>query len=142
MHTALDLIRKRISAIKFDTTKTLTKDEIRDLVEYATQAPSSTNIQHWRFVAVTTPEEKERLKQVAFGQQKVADASVTFIVLGDLRGHEKLGDILDRSVSAGILSREIRDKWVNMANAGYANPQAARDEAIRFRARSARSRQG
>lgn len=100
MTPALELIRPRISANKFDTTKTLSHPEIRELVEYATQAPSSTNIQHWRFIAVTKPADKERLKQAAFGQQKVADAAVTFIVLGDLRGHEKLGNILDRSVKA------------------------------------------
>lgn len=131
MVDTLNLIRERISANKFDTSKTFSTNEIRELVEYATHAPSSTNIQHWRFVAVVDQREKERLKQVAFGQQKVADASVTFIVLGDVRGHERLGEILDRSVSAGIVDRELREKWVAMANSGYADPQKARDEAIR-----------
>ncbi len=131
MTPALELIRSRISANKFDTTKTLSQQEIRELVEYATQAPSSTNIQHWRFIAVTKPADKERLKQAAFGQQKVADAAVTFIVLGDLRGHEKLGNILDRSVKAGILDQQTRDRWVDTANESYANPLKARDEAIR-----------
>ncbi len=131
MVDTLNLIRQRISANKFDTSKTLSTKEIRELVEYATHAPSSTNIQHWRFVAVVDQREKEQLKQVALGQQKVADASVTFIVLGDLRGHEKLGESLDRSVAAGILDRELREKWVAMANSGYADLQKARDEAIR-----------
>lgn len=131
MTPALELIRSRISANKFDTTKTLSQQEIRELVEYATQAPSSTNIQHWRFIAVTKPADKERLKQAAFGQQKVADAAVTFIVLGDLRGHEKLGNILDQSVKAGILDQQTRDRWVDTANESYANPLKARDEAIR-----------
>lgn len=131
MTPALELIRSRISANKFDTTKTLSQQEIRELVEYATQAPSSTNIQHWHFIAVTKPADKERLKQAAFGQQKVADAAVTFIVLGDLRGHEKLGNILDQSVKAGILDQQTCNRWVDMANESYANPLKARDEAIR-----------
>jgi nitroreductase len=129
--TTLELINGRISANKFDATKSLSAQEIKELVEYATQAPSSTNIQHWRFVAVTKREDKERLKGVAYGQQKVVDASVTFIVLGDLRGHEKLGQILDRSVQAGILDQALRDKWVAMAHEGYADLGKARDEAIR-----------
>lgn len=131
MQAVLDIIRKRISATRFDPKKSLSQEDIRELVTYATEAPSSTNIQHWRFVAVTNPEDKARLKAVAFGQQKVVDAPVTFIVLGDLRGHEKLGDILDRSVDAGIISRELKEKWVAMAIEGYADPQKARDEAIR-----------
>ena len=129
--TALELIKGRISANKFDTTKSLSAQEVRELVEYATQAPSSFNQQHWRFVAVTKREDKERLKGVAYGQQKVADAAVTFIVLGDLRGHEKLANILARSVQAGLITQAVADAWVGMANGMYAAPQLARDEAIR-----------
>lgn len=132
MTTTLELLRNRISANKFDPTRSLSEEHIKELVDYATQAPSSTNIQHWRFVAVTKHEDKNRLLQVAFGQQKVVDAAVTFIVLGDLRGHEKLGDILDRSVAQGIIPQDLRNTWVAMATHSYgSNLQLARDEAIR-----------
>ena len=87
---ALTALRERISADKFDPSRRLSEAEIRELVAYATEAPSSFNIQHWRFVAVADPEDKERLKSLAYNQQKVADASVVFIILGDLRGYEKL----------------------------------------------------
>jgi nitroreductase len=135
--TTLELLQHRISANKFDKNRTLSETEIRELVSYATQAPSSFNIQHWRFVAVTKPEDKERLRAVAFNQQKVADAPVTFIVLGDLKGHEKLPDILGRSVEAGLMSSEIAQGWVGMVNGMYANEQMTRDEAIRSAALAA-----
>jgi nitroreductase len=128
---ALSLLKQRISANQFDATKTLSEDEIKDLVFYATQAPSSFNLQHWRFIAVTEPAAKERLKAVAFNQQKVADAAVTFIVLGDLEGHIKLPDILSRSVKEGIIAQDMADTWVGMADQTYTNAQLARDEAIR-----------
>lgn len=127
----LELIKNRISANMFDTNRSLSEGEIKELIEYAIQAPSSFNIQHWRFIAVTTKEDKERLKAVAYNQPKVADASVTFIVLGDLRGHEKLGDILQHSIDTGLLDAGIKETWVGMANGMYANEQMARDEAIR-----------
>jgi nitroreductase len=127
----LSLIKQRISANKFDTTKTLSEDEVKELVFYATQAPSSFNLQHWRFVAVTEPSAKERLKAVAFNQQKIVDAAVTFIVLGDLEGHLKLPDILSRSVEEGIIAQDLADTWVGMADQMYANALMARDEAIR-----------
>jgi nitroreductase len=129
---ALELIKKRISANKFDTTRKLSDDEVRELVEYATQAPSSTNLQHWRFVALTRQEDKERLKAAAYGQQKVADAAVTFVVLGDLRGWEKHSEILKRSQDAGILSEKTVQSWVEGSRKAYAeNERFARDEAIR-----------
>jgi nitroreductase len=128
----LELIEKRISANKFDTTRTLSEEEIKELVSYATQAPSAYNIQNWRFVALTRREDKERLKAVAYHQQKVVDAAVTFIVLGDLRGYEKLPEITRRAVEAGILEQKAADSWVKGANAAYSNNERfARDEAIR-----------
>jgi len=128
----LELIEKRISANKFDPTRTLSEDEIKELVFYATQAPSSYNIQHWRFVAVTGPEDKARLKAVAFNQQKVEDAAVTFIVLGDLRGYEKLPEIVGQTLAAGLIDQKKAESWVKVATASYEkNDRFARDEAIR-----------
>jgi nitroreductase len=127
----LSLLKQRISANQFDPTKTLSEDEIKELVFYATQAPSSFNIQHGRFIAVTEPKAKERLKAVAFNQQKVVDAAVVFIILGDLEGHLKLPDILSRSVKEGIIAQDMADTWVGMADHTYTNAQMARDEAIR-----------
>lgn len=131
MNAVLDLLERRISANKFDPQRTLSEAEIKELVRYATQAPSSFNIQHWRFVALTKREDKERLKAVAFGQQKVVDASVTFIVLGDLHGHEKLPAILSRSVAAGLFDQAAADGWLEAVNKMYADERMARDEAIR-----------
>jgi nitroreductase len=132
-----EVIRRRISANRFDTQRSLAAEEIRELVESATHAPSSYNIQHWRFVAVTRPEDKERLKAVAYGQQKVADAAVTFIVLGDLEGHTKLDDILQRAEKEGIVDASMRGAWVAQATSHYTKPQNARDEAIRSAAMAA-----
>jgi nitroreductase len=128
----LDLIKQRISANKFDTTRTLSEAEIEELISYAAEAPSAYNIQNWRFVALTKKEDKERLKALAYNQQKVVDAAVTFIVLGDLLGYEKLAEILGRSVEAGIMDQKMADGWTKGAKGVYSsNPQFARDEAIR-----------
>jgi len=127
----LETINQRISANRFDPDKPLSRAEIEELVTCATQAPSSFNLQHWRFIAVTEPADKERLKAVAYGQQKVVDAAVTFIVLGDLKAHIKLPDILAQAVKAGIFDQATADNMVGMANQMYANPSAQRDEAIR-----------
>ena len=132
MNEALQVIKDRISTNYYDKTRVLSEAEIKDLVSYATEAPSSFNIQHWRFVAVTKPEDKTRLKALAYNQQKVEDASVTFIVLGDLKGYEKMPEVLDRTVEAGILDRKTADSWFNSASKSYSkNERFARDEAIR-----------
>ncbi len=127
----LETIKHRISANNFDSTKTLSEAEIKDLISYAIEAPSSFNIQHWRFVAVTKSEEKARLKAVAYNQPKVSDAAVTFIVLGDLQAHERLPEIYQPLIEAGAMKQEQVDGIVGMANGFYSNPAMARDETIR-----------
>ncbi len=127
----LEAITHRVSANRFAPDKPLSPVAIEELVFYATQAPSSFNLQHWRFLAVTERSDKERLKKVAYGQQKVVDAGVTFIVLGDLQAHTKLPDILSQSVKAGIFDQAVANSMVGMANQMYANPTTQRDEVIR-----------
>jgi nitroreductase len=135
---ALTALKARISANKFDTSRHLSEAEIKELVVYATEAPSAYNIQHWRFVAVTEADAKERLKSVAYNQQKVADAPVVFIILGDLRGYEKMPQIVEQTVAAGILPAEKAEGWVKMAQGSYLkDPALARDEAIRSGAMAA-----
>ena len=126
----LETIKHRISANHFDTSKPLSEAEITEFVAYASEAPSSYNIQHWRFIAVTKPEEKARLKAVAYNQPKVADAAVTFIVLGDTLAYERLAQIYQPLVDAGAMPQEMANRVVAMATGAYQNdPQKQRDEA-------------
>jgi len=126
----MQLIRGRISAERFDPRRDLSDDEIRELVEDAIQAPSSFNIQHWRFVAVRGTD-RERLAEAAFGQRQVADAPVTFIVLGDRRGTEKLPEVMRRAVESGTLPEGKAAAWIRMAGEIYGDERMAHDEALR-----------
>jgi nitroreductase len=127
-----DAITQRISANKFDASKTLHQEQIRQLVDYAMQAPSAYNIQHTRFIAVTDPAAKAALKAIAYNQQKVEDAAVTFIVLADTRGHEQMRHIGTLAERAGLWDTAGTDGMVNAVNSTYGdNPARAREEAIR-----------
>ena len=130
MHPFLEMIRQRASVETFDT-RPVDDETIRALVEDAARTPSSFNIQHWRFVAVRNDEDKERLCRAAFGQEQVRAAAVTFIVLGDLEGLEKLPRINREAVELGALPEGKAAAWERFAAEIYADPQAARDEALR-----------
>ncbi len=127
----LTLIRGRLTVEEFEAGQTLDEETIRSLIEDACQAPSSFNIQHWRFVAVRAPEDRKRLSAAAFNQPQVADAAVTFIVLGDLRGIDRLPSVMERAVAAGALSAGKSQGWVRAAKKIYHDEQLNRDEAIR-----------
>ena len=130
----LESIKHRISANAFDTSKSLSKAEIEELVSYALEAPSSFNLQHARFIAVVDAAQKEKLKTLSWNQQKVADAAVTFIILGDTLAHEKLPDLLGRAVKAGVFEQGVADYLINGAAgfySNYSNERLVRDEVIR-----------
>ena len=129
---AVSVIHERTSINNFDPTKSISEAEIRAIVADATQAPSSYNIQHWRFIAVTDPEKKKQLQAAAYNQPKVGNASATLIVLGDMQGYEKLEKIYAPLVQRGAMTREAVSAGVQRATAAYVNnPQFQRDEAIR-----------
>lgn len=130
--TIKEAIEQRISANMFDPTKSLTTAQIEELIRLATCAPTAFNFQNWKFIAVQSKEAKERLKAVAYGQQKIVDAAVTFIVCGKLEAHKGLAHALKPSVVSGLLEQSMADTWVQMAHDGHeGNPVRQRDEAIR-----------
>lgn len=130
-HPILELIHRRYSAEDFDPARTLGEDDIRGLVLDATRAPSSFNIQHWRFLAVRSTEDKARLCRAAYGQEQVARAAVTFVILGDLEGVDRLPGIMDVAVERGAIPEGKAAAWVSMAREIYSDAEVARDEALR-----------
>ena len=134
MSDFLKVLNKRTSVERFDSATPISVQEIKELISEACQAPSAFNIQHWRFIAVTDERIREKLKgtTIAPNQERVASAPLIFLILGDLDGHKRLESILDETVHAGLLSREVADVWLPMANGMYgSDPRLARDEAIR-----------
>lgn len=126
------VIESRVSINHYDPQRPVSDDIIETLVSQATRAPSAFNFQNWRFIALRSAEARARLKSVAYGQQKVADASVTFIICGTLAAHDQLADALQLSVDAGIMEQPLADKWVAQARRAHADDATLqRDEAIR-----------
>ena len=131
-HPALDLIRQRVSANRFDPAFALAEESIRELISYASEAPSAYNLQNWRFIAVRSPARKHALMALAYDQAKVVDAAVTFIVCGVLEPHHGIRAAMQPFHDDGHIDRDFLDEWVGEATAAYQDdPAMQRDEAIR-----------
>lgn len=130
-HPAIDLIERRISANRFDAGHVLAQAQIEELVRLATRAPTAYNLQNWRFIAVRAAEAKARLQRLAYGQAKVAEAAVTYIICGLLPDYRVVPQRLAGFVEAGFMSPQTAVGWQQDARAKYSHPQAARDEAVR-----------
>ena len=62
---------------------------IKEVIDAATRAPSSGNVQDWEFVIVKTPEGRRALASAAFEQSFIAKAPVVIVVCSDLEKIEK-----------------------------------------------------
>ncbi len=72
-----DAIYQRRAIKQFDPDHRLTKEEETKLLEAAIQAPTSFNIQHWRFVIVRDPELRRKIRtEYGNDQAQMTDASL------------------------------------------------------------------
>lgn len=60
--------------------------DLEKIIRAGLEAPSGYNLQPWRFVVVRDGEQKKKLSAAAFGQPKVAEASVVIVAMGDPQG--------------------------------------------------------
>ena len=81
----LDAIRERRAVKHYDASFVMPEADKKELLELALLAPTSFNIQNWRFVLVESPEQKEAVRKVAWNQAQVTDASMTFVLCADVK---------------------------------------------------------
>ncbi len=122
-----DAISSRRAVKHFDPSHQLTSQETEQLIELAMQAPSSFNIQHWRLVNVTDKALRAKLREAAFDQAQVTDASLLFVVTVDIKAWEK--NPARYWVNAPKEAQDILVPWINPFYAG--KEQLQRDEAMR-----------
>lgn len=126
------ILEARTSVGRYDASKAVDRPLVSELVRLACLAPSAFNLQNWSFVAVHSDEAKQRLYPLAFQQQQVLDAAVTYIVCGKTEGYKQLSDVLQSSVDAKIINEQVQQVWVDMVTQSHeGNEQVKRDEAIR-----------
>jgi nitroreductase len=86
----IDAIYARRSVKHFDPEHTMTEAAERQLLEAMIQAPTSFNIQHWRFVILRDPELRAQIRS-EFGndQAQITDASLLVLFAADVKAWEK-----------------------------------------------------
>jgi nitroreductase len=111
-------LTERRSIRKYDKDIKISRDEMNLILEEATRAPSSMNMQPWRFVVVESIEGKEKLRPVLYGNQLQLDTSAAMIcIFTDLKKYEFAEKIYNKAVDAGLMPEEVREKQLrNISN--------------------------
>jgi len=83
MHVAT-AIETRRSVKAYDPNHRMSEAEIERLLALAILSPTAFNIQNWRFVLVRNPALRGEIRQAAWDQAQVTDASLLIVLCADL----------------------------------------------------------
>jgi nitroreductase len=106
----MKLLERRSIRI-YDETVKISDDELKQIILEANLAPSSMNMQPWRYVIVSSDAAKEKLRPALYGNLKQLETSAAMIVVfNDLHKFELAEKIYDTAVEKGLMPKDVREK--------------------------------
>ncbi|CYU29990.1 nitroreductase family protein [Streptococcus suis] len=104
----------------YDETVTIDHEEMLEMLNKAITAPSSVNLQPWRFVVVESAAAKAKLRpMVRFNTKQVDTASAVILIFADIKPQDRTEVIYDRAVAEGKMPQEVRDYQVPVIKSMY-----------------------
>jgi nitroreductase len=122
-----EAIRARRAIKWYDPEHQMPEETFLKLMEHAILAPTAFNIQNWRFVRVTDPEQRKAIRAVAWDQAQVTDASELLVLCFDNKCWQRDPQRYWRKAP-----QEVQDFLVPAIDDYYRDkPQVERDEGMR-----------
>ncbi|MCP1461502.1 nitroreductase family protein [Bacillus amyloliquefaciens] len=116
----MDIMKGRRSIRNYDPAVKISKEEMTQILEEATTAPSSVNAQPWRFLVIDSQEGKEKLAPLAsFNQTQVSTSSAVIAVFADMNSDDYLEEIYSKAVELGYMPQEVKDRQIAALTAHF-----------------------
>ncbi|KAF4325453.1 hypothetical protein G195_000939 [Phytophthora kernoviae 00238/432] len=97
-----------------------------EILAEASRAPSSVNMQPWRFLVVDTAEGKEKLAPLAkFNQNQVLTSAAVIGVFIDMNNAEHMDEIFSKAVELGYMPQEVKDMQMQAVKPYYVTMPAS-----------------
>ena len=80
-----NIVRERRATSSFSSSP-VPEQDLQTILQAGLQAPSSYNMQPWRFIVVRDPEQRRKLRVAAMNQEQVERAPVVIVACGDTEG--------------------------------------------------------
>ena len=126
MDVSTAIVERRAEKM-FDPTFVISDEQVEHLLQKAILSPTAFNIQNWRIVNVRDAALRQKIREVAWNQDKVTDSSLLFVICADLNAWVKE----PARYWAGA-PQMYQDMLIPAIDAYYRDkPQVQRDEAMR-----------
>ena len=117
-----DIVYNRRSIRKFDTSVKIPREEMLEILDKTVTAPSSVNMQPWRFVVVDSEEGKDKLKPfVSYNSVQNETSSAMVLIFADLKSQERAEEIYGKAVTQGKMPEEVKEKQLSSIVPMYEN---------------------
>ncbi|MFB8373253.1 nitroreductase family protein [Paenibacillus taichungensis] len=116
----------RRSVKLYDPEVKISREEMTEILAEASRAPSSINLQPWRFLVVDTAEGKEKLAPLArFNQNQVLTSAAVIGVFIDMNNVEYMEEIFGKAVELGYMPQEVKEMQLKTVMPYYENMPAS-----------------
>jgi len=110
----LEKLQWRYATKKMDPARSVSQDKVDRIIEAARLAPTSSGLQPFEIISVTSPEVRARIREIAWNQAQVSDASHLLVFAAwDNYTAERINHMFD-------LTNEVR----GIKNEGWENYRA------------------
>jgi len=118
-----DVMRSRRAVNFFDPDRDVPPEDLDKILETATRAPSSFNLQPWKVAVLREPAQKAKLRVLAWDQPKVTEAPVILMFLANTEAWKIYSPSFERQfsylVGAGHRKPEDRDAFAASVRSLY-----------------------
>ncbi|MDQ0185746.1 nitroreductase family protein [Cytobacillus kochii] len=119
MSELVTLMNERKSVRVFDPSFKINQESLEELLAHAISAPSSSNLQSWRFIAIQDEAMKKALPVFGNNRKIVENASAVIAVLGDTEAYKNVEEIYTQNVEAGYMDQSIADRTISNTHQFY-----------------------
>ena len=110
-----DIAFNRKSVKVFDENVKISQEEMLEMINEAIKAPSSVNLQPWRFVVVESKEAKDTLRPlIRFNVRQNDTSSAMILIFGDMKCYENAETIYGEAVEKGIMPENVKEEIMNI----------------------------
>lgn len=104
-----DVVFNRHTIKEFVKDYKIDREEMLQILEESTKAPSSVNLQPWRFVVVESEEAKDKLRPlIMFNIRQNDTSSAMILIFGDMKCYEKAEEIYNKAVEKGYMPEDVK----------------------------------
>lgn len=115
------IMEARKSVRVYDPAFKISKEDLEQIIKESTTAPSSSNLQAWRFLVIQDQEVKKELRAIANNQEQVETSSAVIAVLGDIEMYKKVEQIYTQNVAEGHMPEASKEVMIASTNRLYPN---------------------